>query len=142
MKNDDSKLTVLRTLPIFGRCSPKELRQVAALGDVVTVPAGRVLLTEGEQPDQAFVVVSGEAVISRGGREVARVGLGEAIGEMSILDRSAPRSATVTAATEMDLLVFDPRAFTAMLERHPSVGRHVATTLARRLRLLEDATFA
>lgn len=142
MRHEDSKLSALRNLPIFARCTPKELKQIAALGDLVTVPPARVLLTEGGHPDEAYVVVSGEAVVSRSGREIARVGAGEQLGEMSILDRPAPRSATVTTATEMELLVFAPRAFSTMLEGHPEVGRHVASTLAKRLRLLEDATFA
>lgn len=141
MKHEDSKLATMRDLPIFARCTPKELKQIAALGDRAVVPAGKVLLTEGEHPAEAYVVISGEAIVSRGGTEVARVGGGEQLGEMSLLDGRAPRSATVTAATEMELLVFDVRAFSTMLERHPEVGRHVAATLATRLRLLEDETF-
>ena len=138
MKHKDPKLAALHALPLFAGCTQKELTQIASLGDVVTMPASRVLLKEGGHPDEAYVVVSGEAIVSRGEQEVARVGAGELLGEMSIVDGPQSRTATVTAATEMDLLVFTPRAFSALLDAQPEVARHVASTSAERKRRLDD----
>lgn len=139
MKHKDTKLSALHRLPLFARCTTKELEQIAALGDMVTVPPARALLREGGRPDEAYVVVSGEAVVSRAENEIARVGAGELLGEISVIDRSPTRTATVTAATEMELLVFTPRAFSSMLEAHPEVKAHVTSTSAERQRLLGDA---
>ncbi len=137
MKHRDPKLSVLSALPIFAGCSTKELEQIAALGDRVTVPASRVLHTEGGRPDEAYVVISGEAIVSRKGEEIARVGAGELLGEMSVIGQHGSRSATVTAATEMELLVFAPREFTTMLQSNDAVARQVTSTSTERLNQLD-----
>jgi CRP/FNR family cyclic AMP-dependent transcriptional regulator len=62
------------------------------------------------------------------------VGPGEAVGEMALLDPSALRSATVTATSDMDLLVMGARAFHSMLLKHPQVTLQIAVGLAERLR--------
>ncbi len=140
MKHRDPKLNLLSTLPIFSECNTKELTQIAALGDRVTVPAERVLHTEGGHPDEAYVVISGEAIVSRNGEEIARVGAGELLGEMSVIGQHGSRSATVTAATEMELLVFAPREFAEMLHGNEAVARQVNSTSTERLNQLDTDT--
>ena len=130
---------LLRHVTLFSACSDKELQHIASLLSPVTVPAGRRLITQGDVGREAYVVVSGTAAVSLGDERLATVGPGEPLGEMTLLDRTARRSATVTAETEMELLVLDPRAFSDLLDRHPSVTRALALALARRLREVEES---
>ena len=67
-------------------------------------PAGRRVVEEGALGDQFFVIVGGTAKVTRRGRRVATLGRGDAFGELSLLVRS-PRNATVTAETDLDVLV-------------------------------------
>jgi CRP/FNR family cyclic AMP-dependent transcriptional regulator len=137
-----SKRDLLASLPLFRACSPKELKQIEALVDEASVEAGHGLTAQGDVGTQAFVVVSGEADVEVDGRVVATVGEGELIGEMSLLDRTSRRSATVTAKTAMELLVLDPRSFSTLLDAHPSVTRQIAVGLAERLRTYEASPVA
>jgi DNA-binding CsgD family transcriptional regulator len=66
------------------------------------------------------------------GRSISRLGPGEFVGEMSLLDYGT-RSATVIAETPMRVLSISPRDFAALLNQ-PAVARRVASQLARRLR--------
>ncbi len=137
MASASSKTDVLARTPLFARCSKKELKHIASLVDEVSVPAGKVLIAEGRGGDQAFVIVSGTATVTRNGADLGSAGAGEAVGEMALLDPTAVRFATVTASSEMDLLVFGVREFHAMLTQHPDVTIRIAVGLAERLREAE-----
>jgi CRP/FNR family transcriptional regulator, cyclic AMP receptor protein len=65
------------------------------------------------------------------------MGPGEVFGELALLDQ-APRSATVTADSEMRLLVLNAREFATLLDDHPSVRRNVLAAVASRLREAEQ----
>jgi len=134
MAGDSSKIEILGRVPLFARCSKKELKQIAPLVDELRVSAGRELITQGRGGEEAFVIVSGTAAVTVDGREVRTAGAGEAVGEMALLDPSALRSATVTATSDMELLVIGAREFHSMLLKHPQVTLQVAIGLAERLR--------
>lgn len=137
-----SKRDLLASLPLFRACTAKELKHIEALVDEASVEAGAQLTKQGDVGTQAFVVVSGEAEVQVDGAQVATIGAGELIGEMSLLDRTSRRSATVIATTPMDLLVLDPRSFSTLLDSHPSVTRQIAIGLAERLRTYEASHIA
>ena len=134
-----SKRDLLREVALFAHCSDKELKHIESLLDEATVPAGRQLIREGEVGAEAFVIVEGQASVSLAGERLGSLGPGDAVGEMALLDRQSPRSATVVAETEMRLFVLDPRSFSNLLDQHPQVTRQIAVGLARRLRDLEHA---
>ncbi|MGA8851746.1 MAG: cyclic nucleotide-binding domain-containing protein [Aeromicrobium sp.] len=133
----DQKVDLLSQVSLFARCSTKELKHIASLVDQVAVPAGRALITADSTGQEAFVVVEGEADVTVDGTIINTVGVGTSIGEMSLLDHSLKRSATVTAKSDMQLLVVGPREFDALISKHPDVLRGIAAELARRL---HDAT--
>jgi CRP/FNR family transcriptional regulator, cyclic AMP receptor protein len=133
-----AKTEVIKNVSLFGLCSEKELADIAALTDELSVPAGSVLTKEGEPGRECFIVVSGTGQATLRDDVIGEIGPGEVIGEMALLDVS-PRSATVTAKTDMELLVLDPRSFSDLLDRHPSVGKRMLATMARRLREVENA---
>jgi CRP-like cAMP-binding protein len=100
-------------------------------------PAGAVLAREGSPGHEAFVVVSGSISVTISGDEVGTIGAGEVAGELALLLRE-PRQATLTAATDVDLLVIEPGRFHTLLEQ-PSIARALVTALARRLSSADKA---
>lgn len=136
-KSKDAKVELLRGVSLFSACSDRELARIASLVDEIEVREGKILTREGQPGSEAFVVIEGQARVTVGNRaKVAPLGPGSAIGEMSLLDQG-PRSATVTAETEMRLLVLDSRSFSALIAEIPSVARKVLRTMAERLRMAE-----
>ena len=124
-------------MPLFSACSKRELSRIASLADQVDVQEGTVLTREGDSGREFFVVVDGRARVLVGDRgRVAALGPGASFGEMSLLDQG-PRSASVEAETDMQLLVLDARSFSSLLDEVPSVDRTVLVALAGRLRVAE-----
>ena len=109
-----TRLDMLRKLQLLADLSDAELRRVDALTCEIEVPAGAVLIKQGQIGREVFIVASGIADIEVDGRTVARVGPGEPLGEMALLE-GASRSATVTALTPMHVLVLDPGQFAQLL---------------------------
>lgn len=138
---EDSKLELLRGVDLFRGCSGAELRRLASRWDIVTKPAGAVLIAEGERGSEALVLASGSASVTIDGKQVAEVGPGAIIGEMALLDNGT-RAATVTLTTESELLVIEVRQFRALLEEMPSLTRQILATLTRRLREVEGVLTA
>jgi CRP/FNR family transcriptional regulator, cyclic AMP receptor protein len=133
----NAKMDLLRGLSLFSACSDRELSRIASLADEIDAPQGKVLIREGEPGREFFVVVDGRARATVGERtRVAPLGPGSSFGEISLLDQGL-RSATVTAETDMRLLVLDSRSFSALIEEVPSVARKVLRVLAERLRVAE-----
>ena len=136
-KSTNPKIERLRSVPGLAGSSDKELARLLPYVDEAELAAGHVLMEEGKPGREAFVIAEGEAEVALQGTVVTRLGPGEVIGEMALLDHS-PRSATVTAATPMRVLVLDPVGFRSIL-RTPEVATGLATGLAKRLRDLEGA---
>jgi CRP-like cAMP-binding protein len=132
----DEFVGTLATVPLFSACSKRELQSVAKAVERLSVPAGKVLVTEGSAGAEFFVVIDGRARVERHGREVATLGPGTFFGDLALLD-PAPRNATVVAATEMDVARIGQRAFDQLLEL-PGFSKKLLAGLARRLRQ-EDA---
>lgn len=119
-------------IPLFQPFSNKELATVGRLAREVRIEAGQVLCNQGDPGDELFLIVQGEATVSRDGREIATLGPGMYVGELALLtDR--PRNATVTAGSDIVLLVLDRRAFRQVVSSIPSVVHKLLAGLAERL---------
>ena len=90
-------------MSIFDRLSEADADALRRAGTPVTSPEGWALLAEQTPSDKAYVIVSGEASVRKGGAEIARLGTGDLFGECGIV-HSKLRSATVVALTRLDLL--------------------------------------
>jgi CRP/FNR family transcriptional regulator, cyclic AMP receptor protein len=131
---NDERIEVLASVWLFERCSQRELHELAAITTPLVVEPGRVLAREGEPGSAFVVVVEGEAEVTSGGRTLATVGSGSFFGELALLD-DGPRTASVTARTEMLVLVMNRHEFDELVDRAlPSVARKMLTVLAGRLR--------
>ncbi len=118
---------------LFSGCTAKELRTLRGSLEEVTVPAGTVLTAEHSRGREFFFIVEGTASVTHHGKPVATLGPSRYFGELSLLDRGS-RSATVTAETEMRLLVLGQREFNGILDAVPTMTRKLLAATASRLR--------
>jgi CRP-like cAMP-binding protein len=126
---------ILAELPIFEDLSRHELKKIRQLMTPITLPAGRRFIIEGSNDMEAFIILEGEALVERDGVEVARIGPGDVVGEMAVL-AGVPRTATVTATTEVTAEVLNRREFISLLDREPEVMKNVLVSALRRLHQL------
>jgi CRP/FNR family transcriptional regulator, cyclic AMP receptor protein len=131
-KNTD----LLKKVPLFSDCSAKELTQIAAATKPVKHKAGTVIAREGEPGIGLFVLSKGEAEVTIGGMRRTTLGTGDFFGEVALLD-GGPRTATVTATTDVELLGITEWVFRGLMHEHPSIALKTLQAVAGRLR---DAT--
>lgn len=136
-KTKDAKLKLLGGVSLFSACSKADLGRIASLVEEIKVPEGKVLTRQGEPGRECFIVCNGRAKAKiRGRKRGVTLGPGSFFGEMSLLDQG-PRSATITAESDMYQLVLDSRSFSSLIEDVPTVGRRVMRGMAERLRAAE-----
>jgi CRP-like cAMP-binding protein len=123
----------LRAAPLFGPLTAEELLPVAELCTEVELAAGALLFSQGELGDSLYVVVSGGVLAVRDGKELARLGAGECVGELAALDWE-PRSATVTAVEPTKLIRLERDDLFDLLGDHPELVRALAGVLVARIR--------
>jgi CRP/FNR family cyclic AMP-dependent transcriptional regulator len=128
----DAKMAGLKRSPLFAGLSRKQLAQIARLSDDLEVPAGTVLCAEGSRGREFFVIIAGEAEVTRGGKHVATIGAGDFFGEIALLER-VKRTATVTAVTSLSFFVIGAPAFDSVVGADPTIERKLLHALARRL---------
>jgi len=130
----------LKTIWLFSSCTGSELRKIRGSLDEIVVPKGKVLVEEGRIGLEFFLIVAGEAAVTRNGRRVATLGAGDHFGELALLDRR-PRSATVVSETDLDVLVLSQRQFNGLLQSVPTIARKMLAAMANRLREADAAAF-
>ena len=135
-KGRDAKLELLGNVRLFSTCNKRELARIASLVDEVEAPKGKVLVRQGDTGEECFVIAEGRAKATMRGRGSAVLRPGSFFGEMALLDQG-PRSATVTAETDMHLLVLGSRQFSALINEVPTVAVRIMQGLAERLRAAE-----
>jgi CRP-like cAMP-binding protein len=135
MLRKDAKIELLKKVPLFSQCSKKELGAIASLTDLVDMPEGARLVTEGELGREFMVIVDGEARVDRGGRKVNTLGPGDFFGEIALIS-GGPRLASVKLTKPSRLLVMTVGPFRGLLDDMPSIQVKVLQALAERLRPL------
>ena len=135
----DAKLDMLRSQPLFARLDRRGLERLGQLGDEIDVPAGRVLMRQGDIGSEMFFIIAGHVRIERDGRPIAEHGPNSWIGEMALLSEG-PRTATATTTEPTRLLVLGHREFHALMNDLPSVRLCILQALAERIRGLEPET--
>jgi len=136
MRRREQHLDQLKAVPLFSLCSKAELRLISDQSMLALIPAGKVLVREKQYGDEFFVVASGEAEVTRNGAFVNKLGPGSFFGELALLD-PAPRDATVTAITDMEVYRLSSSEFSTVLVEVPTVTRKVLRGMAQRLRTLD-----
>jgi CRP/FNR family transcriptional regulator, cyclic AMP receptor protein len=132
-RRGDPKVKRLAQVQLFSGCSKRDLTRIAALSSEIDISEGTVLMKQGDIGHEAFVIEKGRAKATVRGKKGSSMGPGECFGEMALL-HSAPRSATVTAETDMKLVVLGSREFWTLLEDVPGVALKVLAAVGERLR--------
>jgi CRP-like cAMP-binding protein len=135
----DGAQPIAAPLPLFSALRKEALRELVGAFEMITVPAGHVVIEEGQQGSEAFIVARGELAVSRRADEdgepavpLARLVSGALFGEMALLSR-APRAASVVATRPTILLMATRDALEAAAEKRPEVGIELAAHCRRRM---------
>lgn len=136
MASRTKHLEHLAEIPLFSALSKRDLGRIAKASNEITVDAGQILVDQGDAGREAFVIVDGTATVKRNGRTVAELGPGDSIGELALLDHG-PRTASVTAKTDLTALVLTAREFAGVLEEVPGLAQKLLGQLAGRVRELD-----
>jgi CRP/FNR family cyclic AMP-dependent transcriptional regulator len=131
-------LELLSGAEIFSELDNDELTRLAEVTQVRSLPKDTTLFHAGDPADAVFVVSNGKVkvvVTSTDGKEfiLTVLGAGQVFGEMAFLE-SAPRSAAVVTATQVELLAVNRQDFQHLLNTAPSISRKLLAMLSRRLR--------
>jgi CRP-like cAMP-binding protein len=127
----------LAQIRLFSSCNSKELAKIAKASDELSLAEGKVLMAQGQPGREAFVIVDGRATVRIGDADVAELGPGDHVGELALLD-GGTRTATVTAATDMTVLVISQRAFFGLLDEVPGLARKILASIAGMVRELDE----
>jgi CRP-like cAMP-binding protein len=138
MAGADTKREMLQAVSLFSSMRRKDLESLAQLADTIDLPAGKTLMREGDHGGEMFVVVTGSVEVDRGGRRVAQLGPGEAIGEMALLSEG-PRNATVTTLEPTTVIAIQHREFHTLMEDSAELRTCILDNLAKRVRILDDS---
>jgi CRP-like cAMP-binding protein len=122
----------LQRVAEFRNCTRHQLEDVARLAERVQVAEGEVLTREGRVGREFFMILSGSVAVTREGRRLNTLGPGQFFGELAAVS-PAPRNATVTALSDLDVLIIGPRELTHMFEI-PGFRESLLTAMANRLR--------
>jgi CRP/FNR family transcriptional regulator, cyclic AMP receptor protein len=128
----NAKLELIKQVPLFSRCSKRELEEIASLADELDIPANRNLTKEGAVGHEFVVLVSGAATVTRDGRTINRLSDGDFLGELALVT-GRPRSATVTTTEPSRLLVITAAAFRRLMRDTPSIQAKVLEAVVSRL---------
>ena len=119
----------LGRLPLLDGASPAVVERLGSYMTPVRLPAGQVLVTEGERNVQFVLIETGTVSVTRGGQLVAELGAGEFVGELSLLGDGVA-NATVTTTSTVDAFVSNSREFDALLRS--TLGQTITATAAER----------
>jgi CRP-like cAMP-binding protein len=128
----NTKIQLIKNVPLFSHCSRKELEQIAALADEIDFPAGKEIIREGERGREFFILLDGGADVIRGGRRIAHLAKGDFVGEIAVIAR-IPRTATVKTTEPTRMLVVTDQALRGLLRRLPDMQLKVLQAVAERL---------
>lgn len=135
----EQRIELLEKVPLFHGLSKQHLKAIGRAASVRTFEEGSRIVVEGHKAAGCYVIVEGTAEVFKGDRQVATLGPGEVIGEISIFDNVA-RSATVVVADEVTALQVSRAALVSVIEENPKVALRLLELMARRLRATTDAT--
>ena len=126
----------LEAIELFSELSAKERNAISKLMTTVKVKAGKTLMAEGTPGREFMIILEGDATVRRQGKVIATVRPGDFLGELAVI-AGVPRTATVTADTEMNVSVLNRREFSALLDEQPKLARKILVGAVKRLHTLE-----
>jgi CRP-like cAMP-binding protein len=129
----NQKVELLQKVPLFERCSKRELAEIAKIADQIDLREGKVLIREGRRGQEFFVLLDGAVEVTKADRRINQLGPGDFFGEIALIAPAAVRTATVTASTDVEALVVTAQNFRGLLQHSPEIQVKVLQAAAERL---------
>jgi serine/threonine-protein kinase len=119
--------------PFFENFGKDQVKEMLNASNIIKVPKGKIVVSEGEIDDSFYIVLSGKVAVRKNGKDISSIGRGEWFGEMAYVSGAA-RTATVLAETDCILM----KISATLLDRSPesvqlSFSKNFARTLVKRL---------
>ena len=130
----------LAAVPLFEGLSKKQLSQISSLMTPLDIAAGRVLANQGDIGREFMILLEGEIEVARDGKVIAVRGAGDYVGEIALLDER-PRTATLTARTDIVVEVLNRAEFSSLLAEAPDLSGQIRATMTRRLAELDSEAY-
>ncbi len=124
---------LLAAVPLFSDLSSRHLKRIADLAEEVRFSAGDLIVQEGQPGGTFYVILEGEAKVTRKGRKLNELYPGDFFGEVSLLD-GGPRTATVTAETPIVAIRLFRKEFAKLISAEPEIALKIVAELASRIR--------
>jgi CRP/FNR family transcriptional regulator, cyclic AMP receptor protein len=121
---------LLQRVPIFQGLEPRELERIAGSMKQRTFRAGDTVTAEGQGGVGFFVIESGEARVTIGGKDRRTLGPGDYFGEVALLTDS-PRTATIMAETDLRCYGMTSWDFKPLVETHGSIAWKLLQAMAK-----------
>lgn len=132
----NEEVELLRSIPLFANIEPSKLKLLAFTSERLTFEPDQIVFKQGEMGDSAYIIVEGEADIlvdaPAGPITVASMARNDFFGEIAILC-DVPRTATVTATTELTTICISKELFFQLVGQFPQMAIEIMRELARRL---------
>jgi CRP/FNR family cyclic AMP-dependent transcriptional regulator len=122
----------LRSAPLFAELSDDAVTRIRDIVTEFDAPAGSVLIHPGSEGQGLYIICEGTVAVDTLGAGTVELGPGECVGELSLLT-PAPRSARVSAKTDVHGLAIRRSEFAKMLGSEPQIAIALLGVLARRL---------
>jgi MFS family permease len=139
------EIALLHSMPRFAPLPAPALEGVARALERCDLPAGTVVITMGEEGDRFYAIAEGEVEVSRNGTSIARLGRGAGFGEIALLE-DVPRTASVTALTDVRLYALEKSPFVTAVTGHVPTSQAASAIVATRrdelAQLSADSTVA
>jgi CRP-like cAMP-binding protein len=123
----------IRVIPLFRGSSDRTIEIISGIVREKRFPAGATLTREGETGDSLIILRSGSATVEQAGRTIRRLGTGDFLGEIALID-GRPRTATVTATEPIEAFVVDRAGFAELMDEFPVIRYDLVSALTDRLR--------
>jgi CRP-like cAMP-binding protein len=127
----DDTARALARVPLFAGSSEQDVREIAGLAHLLTFEDGAVIVPQGEEGLGFYLLLSGEARVLQGDREINRMGTGEFFGEIALLE-GTPRTASVVAVGSVVCLGILRGDFRPLLVRQPRIALRIVEEEGRR----------
>ena len=128
---------MIERVPLFDNMSQRDIEGIAALFKERRFVAGETITKEGAGGAAFFVIESGNATVSVGGRQRRTLTEGDYFGEIALIDEGA-RSATITASTDLVCYGLTYWEFRPLVQHNAAIAWNLLQTLAMRLRTAEN----
>jgi CRP-like cAMP-binding protein len=115
-------------LIFFNLLNEEEVENILSYLEVINFPAGDIVFNEGDIGDYIGIILSGKLDVKKQtefkGRQIIIASLkeGSFVGEMSLVNENEPRSATVSASEDSQIVILKREALESLIQKYPYIG--------------------